>query len=96
MSGNGIASGANSAGFTNGSASTSGYRVSMVGGALEVSARLSTPEELDLLVNVLEANKTLWASAPVSEPRPQPAAKAKLEFLDGAPLPKTKPAAVSA
>lgn len=95
MSANGMAAGGNSAGFTNGAGASSGYRVSMVGGALEVSARLSTPEELDLLVNVLEANKTLWASA-VSEPRPQPAAKAKLEFLDGAPLPKAKPAAVSA
>jgi hypothetical protein len=91
MSGNGITSGGNSAGFTNGSASSSGYRVSMVGGALEVSARLSTPEELDLLVNVLEANKTLWASAPVSEPRPQPkATRAKLEFLDGMPAQKAE------
>jgi hypothetical protein len=34
-----------------------GYRVSLVPGALEVSARLASNEELDILVKVLEANK---------------------------------------
>ena len=52
MSGNGIAP-------SGSSAAVSGYRISLVGGALDVSARLSTPEELELLVKVLEANKVL-------------------------------------
>jgi hypothetical protein len=34
-----------------------GYRVSLVPGALEVSARLASNDELDVLVKVLEANK---------------------------------------
>jgi hypothetical protein len=40
----------------------------MVSGALEVSARLATAEELDLLVRVLEANKILWTNPATSEP----------------------------
>ena len=39
-----------------GSAAT-GYRVSLVPGGLEVSARLASNEELAILVKVLEANK---------------------------------------
>jgi hypothetical protein len=35
----------------------SGYRVALVPGALEVSARLASNDELDILVKVLEANK---------------------------------------
>jgi hypothetical protein len=88
MSGNGIASGGSSLGSASGAATASGYRVSMAGGALEVSARLATPEELELLVKVLEANKVLWANAPVSVPVPQAKAKPKIEFLDGAPAQK--------
>lgn len=38
-------------------ATATGYRVSLVPGALEVSARLASNEELDILVKVLEANK---------------------------------------
>jgi hypothetical protein len=38
-------------------ATTTGYRVSLVPGALEVSARLANNEELEILVKVLEANK---------------------------------------
>ena len=34
-----------------------GYRVSLVPGGLEVSARLASNEELAILVKVLEANK---------------------------------------
>jgi hypothetical protein len=60
----------------------------MAAGALEVSARLSTPEELELLVKVLEANKVLWANGTVSVPVPQAKAKPKSEFLDGAPAQK--------
>jgi hypothetical protein len=54
MSENGMEAG------VNGKTATSGYRVSMVSGGLELSARLSTLEELELLVKVLEANKALW------------------------------------
>ena len=50
----------------------SGYRVSMVSGALEISARLSNLEELELLVKVLEANKALWRSTTAgTAPEPQ-------------------------
>jgi hypothetical protein len=38
-------------------ATATGYRVSLVPGALEVSARLASNEELEILVKVLEANK---------------------------------------
>jgi hypothetical protein len=38
-------------------ATGTGYRVSLVPGALEVSARLASNEELEILVKVLEANK---------------------------------------
>lgn len=65
------------------SAAASGYRISLIGGALDVSARLSTPEELELLVKVLEANKVLWETTPSGQPRLQPNAKPKIEFLDG-------------
>jgi hypothetical protein len=88
MSGNGIASGAGASGSANGATTASGYRVSMAGGALEVSARLATPEELELLVKVLEANKVLWAGAPVAAGPSLPKAKPKIEFLDGAPAQK--------
>jgi hypothetical protein len=62
MSANGIGASAGAA---------SGYRVAMVSGALEVSARLATAEELDLLVRVLEANKMLWTNSGSSEPKLQ-------------------------
>jgi len=65
MSGNGI---------TSSGGATSGYRVAMVSGALEVSARLATAEELNLLVRVLEANKILWTPSGTSEPNLQPEA----------------------
>ena len=38
-------------------ATATGYRVSLVPGGLEVSARLASNEELAILVKVLEANK---------------------------------------
>ena len=75
MSGNGDA--------PSGSSPASGYRISLVGRALDVSARLSTPEELELLVKVLEANKVLWETTPIDQPRLQPNAKTKIEFPDG-------------
>jgi hypothetical protein len=39
-----------------GSATPTGYRVSVVPGALEISARLATPDELRNLVKVLRAS----------------------------------------
>ncbi len=53
-------SGNETEGGVNGRTATSGYRVSMVSGGLEISARLASLEELELLVKVLEANKSLW------------------------------------
>jgi hypothetical protein len=75
MSGNGIASSGGA---------TSGYRVAMISGALEVSARLATIEELNLLVRVLEANKTLWTTLRTSEPDLL-SRKAQIDFLDELP-----------
>ena len=51
-----------------------GYRVSLVPGALEVSARLASNEELEILVKVLEANKgSLGKAAEYAQPaRPSP------------------------
>jgi hypothetical protein len=83
MHGNGIDSSGLSIGPANGVTAPSGYRVSMVAGALDVSARLSTPEELDLLVKVLEANKALWKTTTIATPGPQAKAKPTLELLDG-------------
>jgi hypothetical protein len=40
-----------------GTAGNTGYRIALVPGALEVSARLASNDELDILVKVLEANK---------------------------------------
>jgi hypothetical protein len=36
------------------------YRVSLVSGSLEVTARLKSTDDLNLLVRVLEANKPLF------------------------------------
>jgi hypothetical protein len=89
MTENGIASSGNPTVSANGASPASGYRVSMTGGALEVSARLATPEELELLVKVLEANKVLWANAGKTEVKcevkPQLKAKPKIEFLEATP-----------
>ncbi|MFZ0396567.1 MAG: hypothetical protein WAM06_00800 [Methyloceanibacter sp.] len=37
------------------------YRVAVLSGSLEVSARLTNTDDLELLVRVLEANKVLFA-----------------------------------
>jgi hypothetical protein len=68
-----------------GNGATSGYRVAMVSGALEVSARLATAEELDLLVRVLQANKILWTNSVTSEPN-RLSRKFKTDFPDELPL----------
>jgi hypothetical protein len=45
---------------TNGGGAPSCYRVSVISGSLEVSARLKNADDLELLLKVLEANKTLF------------------------------------
>jgi hypothetical protein len=50
-------------------AAPSCYRVSLLSGSLEVSARLKSADDLDLLVRVLEANKTLFTKAENLEPQ---------------------------
>ena len=44
-----------------GPAAPSCYRVSHLSGSLEVTARLKSVDDLDLLVKVLEANRALFA-----------------------------------
>jgi hypothetical protein len=44
-----------------GPAAPSCYRVSLLSGSLEVTARLKSGDDLDLLVKVLEANRALFA-----------------------------------
>jgi hypothetical protein len=44
------------------------YRVSVLSGSLEVSARLKNADDLQLLMRVLEANKVLFTKADRSEP----------------------------
>ena len=46
-----------------GAGAPSGYRVSLLSGSLEVTARLNSVDDLELLVKVLEANKALFAKA---------------------------------
>jgi hypothetical protein len=85
MSGNGIAASGGPAVSSQGTTGASGYRVAMVSGALEVSARVASAEELDLLVRVLEANKILWTNSGKSEPKIQLKAKPKIELFDEVP-----------
>jgi hypothetical protein len=44
-----------------GAVAPSCYRVSLLSGSLEVSARLKNADDLELLIKVLEANKGLFA-----------------------------------
>ena len=46
-----------------GPAAPSCYRVSLLSGSLEVTARLKCGDDLDLLVKVLEANRSLFAKS---------------------------------
>lgn len=75
-----------------GSAGATGYRVSIVPGALEVSARLVTPEEVRNLIKVLQAggvalesttdgdmDKPLTLAKPVQSTKPVNSTKA-LDF----------------
>ena len=45
------------------------YRVAVLSGSLEVSARLKNSDDLELLVRVLEANKVLFAKPEEFETR---------------------------
>ena len=45
----------------NGAGAPSCYRVSVISGSLEVSARLKNADDLELLIKVLEANKALFS-----------------------------------
>ena len=47
----------------------SSYRVSVLSGSLEISARLKSADDLELLVRVLEANKALFTKADKLEPQ---------------------------
>jgi hypothetical protein len=47
---------------TGGAGAPSCYRLSVLLGSLEVSARLKTSADLELLIRVLEANKVLFAT----------------------------------
>jgi hypothetical protein len=40
-----------------------GYRISILPAALEISARLATAEELQMLIKILQANAVIWANA---------------------------------
>jgi hypothetical protein len=51
-------------------AAHTGYRVSIVPGALEVSARLANPEELRSLVKVLRASIAILSDEPETDPEP--------------------------
>jgi hypothetical protein len=52
-----------SAATATGAVPPTGYRVSILQSALEVSARLATAEELQNLIKVLQANAAILASA---------------------------------
>ena len=45
------------------------YRVSVLSGSLEISARLKSADDLELLVRVLEANKALFTKADKLKPQ---------------------------
>ena len=49
-------------------AAPSCYRISVLSGSLEISARLKSVDDLELLVRVLEANKALFTKADKLEP----------------------------
>lgn len=51
-----------------GATAPTGYRISILPAALEISARLATAEELQSLVKILQANAAVWASATKNEP----------------------------
>jgi len=81
-------------------ATPSCYRVSLLSGSLEVSARLKNADDLELLMRVPEANKVLFAKADKLEPEilaktDRPATKlstsqSETQALEKADRPKAK------
>jgi hypothetical protein len=55
---------------TEGAVAPSCYRVSVLSGSLEVSARLKNADDLELLMKVLEANKDLFPKVERSATEP--------------------------
>ena len=53
------------------------YRVSVLSDSIEVSARLKTADDLELLVRVLEANRVLFAKTEISAKTHQSALSAR-------------------
>jgi len=49
-------------------APSTGYRISILPAALEISARLATAEELQSLVKILQANAAIWATVNKADP----------------------------
>lgn len=48
-------------------ASPTGYRISILPAALEISARLATADELHSLVKILQANAAIWGTVAKKE-----------------------------
>jgi hypothetical protein len=48
-------------------AAPTGYRISILPAALEISARLATAEELHNLVKILQANAAIWGNVTKTE-----------------------------
>jgi hypothetical protein len=77
-------------------AAPSCYRVSVLSGSLEISARLKDADDLELLMRVLEANKALFTKADKLEPEiDRPATKlstsqSETQALAKADRPKAK------
>jgi len=70
------------------------YRVAVLSGSLEVSARLRTSDDLELLVKVLEANKVLFAKP--EEPKPEIVATTNSPETNYAPCQQKRKASVKA
>ena len=67
-----------------GAVAPSCYRVSVVSGSLEVTARLKNADDFELLMKILEANKALFAkteepTALANEDRPKSESSAKTD-----------------
>jgi hypothetical protein len=78
---------------TVGTAPPSYYRLSVVSGLLEVTARLKNGEDLELLIRVLEANKLLFTEVVRLEPEISAKTESDTQVLVKADRPKTKPSA---
>jgi len=59
-----------SAPAASGASAATGYRISILPAALEISARLATAEELQTLVKILQGHAIIWANATMGERQP--------------------------